>query len=133
MKPVNFSPFHTSHTPVSEVVGPLKNEVDQGGRVIPFAILQCLIQPNTEVRWLFEGENVENSSMFSMRVRVTTGNIFTKGAYGTTLTIHSLSYLDAGIYSCQVYNRSSAEWISAPIELVLPGIASYITWSIVSV
>lgn len=131
MKPLNFSPFHTSHTPVSEVVGPLKNEVDQGGRVIPFAILQCLIQPNTEVRWLFEGENVENSSMFSMRVRVTTGNIFTKGAYGTTLTIHSLSYLDAGIYSCQVYNRSSAEWISAPIELVLPG--SYITWCTVSV
>ena len=84
-----------------------------------------------KVRWLFEGENVENSSMFSTRVRVTTGDIITEGAYGTTLTIQSLSYLDAGIYSCEVYNRSSAEWISAPIELVLPG--SYITWHIVCV
>ena len=84
-----------------------------------------------KVRWLFEGENVENSSMFSTRVRVTTGDIITEGAYGTTLTIQSLSYLDAGIYSCEVYNRSSAEWISAPIELVLPG--AYITWHIVCV
>ena len=92
--------------------------------VLPFADLVCVIQPTTRIqsRWLFNGENVGVSPMFSARIHVLNGNIFINGTYGTALFIQSLSYLDAGIYSCEVRNGSSnSGWISASVKLKLEG------------
>ena len=128
--------FHVSlvfinvYYPPELSVGPLVDEKILGetdASVLPFADLVCVIQPITSIqsRWLFNGENVENSPMISARTRVLIGNIFMNGTYGTALFIRDISYLDAGIYSCEVLSGSSPDsrWISATVELKLEGMS----------
>jgi len=130
------SNFHVSlvfinvYYPPELSVGPLVDEKILGetdASVLPFADLVCVIQPITSIqsRWLFNGENVENSPIISARTHVLMGNIFMNGTYGTALFIRDISYLDAGIYSCEILSGSSPDsrMISATVELKLEGMS----------
>ena len=84
--------------------------------------LACLVKPlihTYEAEWILPNNTVISSSMSRHRFY----EVQKSSGFQTNLLISAVSYADAGIYMCRARDtsRSNLQWISANIEIKLPG------------